>query len=346
MTFGDTRKPMKSTAVDRQPATRNPQLFEADVAVPDCSGGFSIAQGVDALLPIDPETAPAPWAEITPACGLLFFPLSALKSYELRVAGCLSTAVLFKGLRVSHGDMSNCHRAKPEGGGFTLVRAWYTATIYVIMRPNDVKILSSLAVLLLFTFGLTASWSHCAEGNPGTEARTAPQKEQPERPARPYHDCALFIAGISNPNGSLAASEGSPAWARFAKSFNESWQGLEAKRLTPMREWAARELSAVGASRYTVFYPISGADFEYCTNRFRNPPEILRPVPMEPAIVRHLSETLAGFSLSASKGPCRALSKDQERPPIAFGVGYHYRPGSANLLLATRKEAPLPGEFK
>lgn len=137
-------------------------------------------------------------------------------------------------------------------------------------RPKDVKILSTLAVLFLFTLGLSPSWSHSAEVDPGSEAGTVLQKEPPERPARPYHDCALFIAGISNPKGSLAACESSPAWAQFAKSFNESWKGLETKRLTPMREWAARELSAVEASRYTVFYPFSGADF---ANMYRFFPE-------------------------------------------------------------------------
>jgi len=135
-------------------------------------------------------------------------------------------------------------------------------------RFNDVTVRLSLAVFLLFTFGLFASWSHAAEGTPGTETSTVSQKEQTDRPTHPYQDYALFIAGINNPKGSLAVLESSPAWGQFAKSFNESWKGLEVRRLTPMREWAARELGAVEASRYTVFYPFSGADFANMYNFF------------------------------------------------------------------------------
>ena len=128
-------------------------------------------------------------------------------------------------------------------------------------RLNDVKVRLGLAVFLLFILDLSVSWSHAAEGTPGTETSTASQKEQADRPTHPYHDYALFIAGINNPKGSLAALENSPTWGRFAKSFNARWKGLEVRCLTPMRQWAARELGAVEASRYTVFYPFSGADF-------------------------------------------------------------------------------------
>ena len=147
------------------------------------------------------------------------------------------------------------------------------STSYVGRNPlktwlNDVKVRFSLAIFLLFTLGLFASWSHAAEGTPGTETSTVSQKKQADRPTHPYHDYALFIAGINNPKGSLAASESSPAWGQFAKSFSASWKGLEVRQLTPMREWAARELSAVEASRCTVFYPFSGADFANMYNFF------------------------------------------------------------------------------
>ena len=135
-------------------------------------------------------------------------------------------------------------------------------------RLNDVTVRLSLAVFLLFTFGLFASWSHAAEGTPGTETNTVSHKQQTDRPNHPYQDYALFIAGISNPKGSLAVLESSPAWGQFAKSFNASWKGLEVRQLTPMRQWAARELGAVEASQYTVFYPFSGADFANMYNFF------------------------------------------------------------------------------
>ena len=135
-------------------------------------------------------------------------------------------------------------------------------------RLNDVKLRLSLAVFLVFTPGLFVSWSHAAEGTPGTETSSVSQKEQADRPTHPYHDYTLFIAGISNPKGSLFALESSPAWGRFAKSFSAGWKGLEVKCLTPMRKWATRELGAVEASQYTVFYPFSGADFANMYNFF------------------------------------------------------------------------------
>jgi hypothetical protein len=136
------------------------------------------------------------------------------------------------------------------------------------MRPAEIKVLCRLAVFLLFCLGFLPSWSDSAEWKPGTDANNVSEKEQADRHARPYNEYALFIAGINNPQGSLAACESSPAWGQFAKSFNEDWKELEARRLMPMREWAARELSAAESSRYTVFYPFSGADFANMYNLF------------------------------------------------------------------------------
>jgi hypothetical protein len=133
---------------------------------------------------------------------------------------------------------------------------------------NDVKVRLTLAVFFLFTLGLFASWSHAAEGTLGTGTSTVSQKDEADRPTHPYHDYALFIAGINNPKGSLAALESSPAWGQFAKSFSAGWKDLEVRQLTPMRQWAARELGALDTSRYTVFYPFSGADFANMYNFF------------------------------------------------------------------------------
>lgn len=128
-------------------------------------------------------------------------------------------------------------------------------------RLSETKVRISLAVFLLCTLSPFAFSSHAGEGTAGTGTHNVPLKEHADRPRHPYHDYALFIAGISNEKGSLADLESSPAWRQFSKSFNASWKGLEVRQLTPMRQWAARELSAVQAARYTVFYPFSGADF-------------------------------------------------------------------------------------
>jgi hypothetical protein len=128
-------------------------------------------------------------------------------------------------------------------------------------RPTDVKALCILPVFLLLYLGLIASSSLAAEGKPGTDAGSISGGEQVETHTRPYHDYALFMAGIRNPGGSLAAAESSPAWGRFSESLDESWKEFAVTRLTPMKEWAARDLSALQSSRFTVFYPFSGADF-------------------------------------------------------------------------------------
>ncbi len=52
------------------------------------------------------------------------------------------------------------------------------------------------------------------------------------------------------------------------------------------------------------------------------------------------------FSYRHQRDLDELYQKTKNIPPIAFGVGYHYRPGSANLLLATRKEPLPPGDSK
>lgn len=126
---------------------------------------------------------------------------------------------------------------------------------------HDMRTRLITAVLLLLTLGLSASWSHAEEAATGTEVQSVSREKAPGSPVRPYNDYALFIAGINNEKGSLAALESSPAWRQFSKSFDASWKGLEARQLTPMKQWAAQELGALESSRYTVFYPFSGADF-------------------------------------------------------------------------------------
>ena len=148
------------------------------------------------------------------------------------------------------------------------MRKSYAWGVLMKTRPTDIKVLGSLAVFLLFYLGLIASWSHATEGKQGTDASNISQTEQAGRHTRPYNDYALFIAGIHNAQSSLAAAESSPAWGQFARSFDESWKQFEVTRLTPVKEWAARELSAVESSRYTVFYPFSGADFAYMYSVF------------------------------------------------------------------------------
>jgi hypothetical protein len=74
-----------------------------------------------------------------------------------------------------------------------------------------------------------------------------------------HNDAALYIAGISNQQGTLAACEHQPVWARYSRFISQSWERFEERHLAPMRAWASKELST--ANTATVFYPFSGPDF-------------------------------------------------------------------------------------
>jgi hypothetical protein len=91
------------------------------------------------------------------------------------------------------------------------------------------------------------------------EGCAVPKSDQPDKRLPAYNDYALFIAGLSNPEGTLAAYECKPAWVRHAKFFDQNWERFTRGRLAPMRQWAAKEVGS--ATTATVFYPFSGPDF-------------------------------------------------------------------------------------
>jgi hypothetical protein len=91
------------------------------------------------------------------------------------------------------------------------------------------------------------------------EGCAVPKSGQTDKCLPAYNDYALFIAGLSNPESTLAAYEDKPAWVRHAKFIDQNWERFTEGRLAPMRQWAAKELSSANAA--TVFYPFSGPDF-------------------------------------------------------------------------------------
>ena len=91
------------------------------------------------------------------------------------------------------------------------------------------------------------------------DGRPVLKHDQTEKCIPVYNDYARFIAGLSNPEGVLAAYEDKPAWGRHAKFIDHNWERFTRGRLAPMREWASKELGAAVAA--TVFYPFSGPDF-------------------------------------------------------------------------------------
>ncbi|MFA5111992.1 MAG: hypothetical protein WC443_11335 [Desulfobaccales bacterium] len=103
-----------------------------------------------------------------------------------------------------------------------------------------------LIIVLLLAQGGFPAWSAGVADESAIQGNSA------------YNDYALYIAGLSNPEGSLTANEQKPAWVNYAKAIQRSWQSFD-QRLERMREWRSRELN--GAAAATVFYPFSGPDF-------------------------------------------------------------------------------------
>ncbi len=80
-------------------------------------------------------------------------------------------------------------------------------------------------------------------------------------PAVSYEETARFLSGLSCSQAGLRALQETPTVADFMPALDRSWADLEAKRLKPMREWAALELAEARRATKTLFYPFGGPDF-------------------------------------------------------------------------------------
>lgn len=119
--------------------------------------------------------------------------------------------------------------------------------------------LGTATMLFLLALGLPPASGAGSDAICTPEGCTVPKNHQTDQCLPAYNDYALFIAGLSNPEGVLAAYEDKPAWVRHAKFIDRNWEKFTRRRLAPMREWAAKELGSATAA--TVFYPFSGPDF-------------------------------------------------------------------------------------
>jgi len=126
------------------------------------------------------------------------------------------------------------------------------------MRNPRTSLFYILTILVTLSLGSYPSWGEGSEPVSGNGASAGLQpvvkKTNPS-----YNDYALFIAGISHPESSLAAYQTGSAWLQFSSFMNQRWEGFQKSQLAPMTEWASRELSL--ARTTTAFYPFSGADF-------------------------------------------------------------------------------------
>jgi hypothetical protein len=126
----------------------------------------------------------------------------------------------------------------------------------VIHKLNLLRLLTIILVLALIAVPAFGRESDSAAGpDPKSGLETAPAAER--NPA--YNDAALFIAGLSHRQGTLAAYENDSAWLKYARFISRSWERFDQSHLAPMRQWASQELSP--ANTATVFYPFSGPDF-------------------------------------------------------------------------------------
>ena len=121
------------------------------------------------------------------------------------------------------------------------------------------NLFGTATMLLLLALGSVAAFGAASDSVCTSEGCAVPKSGQTDKRLPAYNDYALFIAGLSNPEGALAAYEDQPGWVRHAKFSDQNWERFTRGRLAPMREWAVTELGSATAA--TVFYPFSGPDF-------------------------------------------------------------------------------------
>jgi len=125
------------------------------------------------------------------------------------------------------------------------------------MRKTN--LFGTATLVLILALGSVPAFGAASESVCTPEGCAVAKSDQTAKRLPAYNDYARFIAGLSNPEGTLAAYEDKPAWVRHAKFFDQNWERFTRGRLAPMREWAAKELGSATAA--TVFYPFSGPDF-------------------------------------------------------------------------------------
>jgi len=80
-------------------------------------------------------------------------------------------------------------------------------------------------------------------------------------PSASLDDTARFIAGLQPSTGSpLQAYTNDAFWKQYAKSFDDSWNGLEKRQLTKIRSLVSRDFNN---PQPVLFYFFSGPDYLY-----------------------------------------------------------------------------------
>lgn len=146
------------------------------------------------------------------------------------------------------------------------------------------NLLSSVMIIMIvavsFTFaacnkGASASEKAPVVDEPKKDSASTPKTEagaeayDPAKYSSIYDDMAKFFAGIeADSTSNLAGLFKTNAWKSHAKSFTSRWDGLEKKRLAPIREWVSTELKDISPGTKTLFYPFGGPDFLFANTFF------------------------------------------------------------------------------
>ena len=74
-------------------------------------------------------------------------------------------------------------------------------------------------------------------------------------------DTARIMAGLTPSSGSpLASVAADPLWKQYAKSFDENWSQLDARQMSKVRAWTAKNIKDQSS---VLFYMFSGPDYLY-----------------------------------------------------------------------------------
>ena len=131
------------------------------------------------------------------------------------------------------------------------------------------KIASGTIALLFFLVpppARTAGLQGAAAPKPSPAIGSAapvqvPARETSQADNLAFEEAARFVSGLPCESEALRRLQETKEWKGYAEAIGKAWNDLEARRLKPMRLWAAVELGDSRAATRTLFYPFGGPDF-------------------------------------------------------------------------------------
>jgi hypothetical protein len=82
------------------------------------------------------------------------------------------------------------------------------------------------------------------------------------------NDTARYLAGLPVRDTPLEGLTRNAAWVDHATQFDRSWQEIDARQLSKIRDWSAHFLPEVSTEKGPVFYMFSGPDILYAQTFF------------------------------------------------------------------------------